>query len=214
MQKLQRERARDQVRHAIRQTILEGEFSAGTRLDEVGLAATVGSSRTPVREALIALEAEGMVQSRPNHGFVVAPLDEQLVRELYPILGALEGAAVEMGGNALRSRVPQLSRINDSLPQEARRAKRYEFDREFHRTLCAPCGNTRLLQLLELHWNQARRVDGGTKRGLADPQGSHAEHAAIIAAIADGATGRAATLLREHWHTGQEVVLRWMQEKT
>jgi DNA-binding GntR family transcriptional regulator len=214
MQTLQRKRARDQVRDTIRQTIVAGEFSAGTRLDELGLAARIGSSRTPVREALIALEAEGMVQSRPNHGFVVAPLDEALVRELYPILGALEGAAVEAGGEALRSAVPHLAEINDRLALETNPARRYELDRKFHRALCTPCGNAKLLHLLELHWNQAKRVDGGTTRGLANPEGSCAEHAGIVAALAAGEPARAASLVRHHWHTGQDVVLRWMRDAT
>lgn len=211
MQTLKRTRTRDQVRTLIRQTIIGGELAAGTRLDEIGLAAKLGSSRTPVREALIALEEEGLVRSRPNHGFLVAPLDEQLVRELYPILAALEAAAVELGGEALRAQVPTLKDINARLASETGRAKRYQLDRGFHRALAAPCANAQLLRLLEQHWNHARRVDGGQARGMANHEGSCAEHAQIIAVIEGGDLTRAAELLRKHWRDGQKVVLRWME---
>src|SRR4051794_1931565 len=111
MQVIERQRARDQVRARLREMIGEGTLAPGQRLDEMGLAAAIGASRTPVREALIALEQEGLVQSRPNHGFSVAPMDERLVREVYPILGALEAAAVELAGDRLMALVPKLSEI-------------------------------------------------------------------------------------------------------
>ena len=102
--------------------ITAGTLAPDQRLDEMGLAIAIGTSRTPVREALIALEQEGLVRSRPNHGFSVAPLDEDLVRQLYPILGALEATAVELSGAALKVLVPKLSNANARLGREIRRA--------------------------------------------------------------------------------------------
>ncbi len=207
---LVRTRARDQIRELLRERIVSGKIAGGDHLDEVGLAARLGASRTPLREALIALEAEGLVQSRPNHGFVVTMLDRRLVRELYPILAALEAAAVELGGTRLRKSVPALMDINARLAKETRAARRYALDREFHRTLTASCENERLLQLLEQHWNHARRIDGGERRGMADLEGSCAEHLAIVRQIEHRNLGAAAQLLRDHWNSGIDVVLRWM----
>jgi DNA-binding GntR family transcriptional regulator len=214
MQAIERLRARDQVRARLRDMIAEGTLAPGQRLDEMGLAAAIGASRTPIREALIALEQEGLVQSRPNHGFSVAPMDERLVREVYPILGALEAAAVELAGDRLKALVPKLSEINARLGRESRRARHYELDREFHRTLTGACDNERLIQLLQVHWNQARRVDGGKTRGMADYEGSRAKHAAIVDAIAASDVAGAAAILRRHWREGEQIVLDWMRRSS
>jgi len=211
MQLIAHQRTRDQIRNRLRDMITEGRLVPGQRLDEMGLAASIGASRTPVREALITLEQEGLVQSRPNHGFRVAPMDEQLVRQLYPILGALEATALELSGDRLKPLVPKLSEINAKLARETRRTRRYELDREFHRTLTSACDNEKLTQLLEMHWNQARRVDGGQTRGMANPEGSRAEHAAIVDAIAAGDIAHAIKHLRAHWRDGEQIVLGWMR---
>ncbi|MGD0144418.1 MAG: GntR family transcriptional regulator [Rhizomicrobium sp.] len=213
MDTIPRYRARDQVRDALRQSIVSGSFRPGERLDEIRLSQQIGASRTPLREALIALEEEGLVQSRPNRGFTVAALDENLVRETYAILGALESAAVETGGDALVAQKSQLESINNRLAREPRPSRRHALDREFHRMLAEPCGNGRLLQLLTTQWNQASRIDGGEKRGIANLAGSCAEHAAIVAAINDSNLEEAARLLRIHWRNGVHVVANWMKEQ-
>jgi len=212
MQKVIPWRARDQVRATMRDMIVAGEFAADERLDEIGLADRIGASRTPVREALIALEEEGLVESRPNHGFTVASVNELLVTELYPILGALEAAAVGLGNGRLIARAGELREINTRLRNEKRRDRRYELDRMFHRELAAHCANGRLLRLLEQNWNQARRIDGGQRRGLANLEGSCAEHSKIVEEIAAGKLAEAAREVREHWLNGQDVVLAWMRE--
>ena len=214
MRNVVRMRARDQMRGILRDAIVSGDLRAGARLDEAGLAARVGASRTPVREALISLEEEGLVHSRANHGFAVARLSEAMVRELYPILGALEAAAVEMTGDALLSIVPALRDLHRQLLGEARAEHRYRLDADFHRTLTAGCGNHQLLKLLELHRNQARLVDGGEVRGMADYEHSCAEHAAITDAIGNADVSGASSLIKAHWRNGQEVVLRWMKGRT
>jgi DNA-binding GntR family transcriptional regulator len=203
---------RDQARDLVREMIVAGDIEGGDRLDEVGLSVRLGASRTPVREALIALEEEGMVESRPNRGFVATAADARLVREIYPILCALEGAAVETGGEVLRSAVPQLKSVTAQLSSEPAPKRRYALDREFHRLLVAPCGNERLQRLIELNWHQARRIDGGDKRGMANHAGSVAEHRAIVREIERGDLMAAAELLRDHWRGGIGVVLRWMEK--
>ncbi|HEY2447149.1 MAG TPA: GntR family transcriptional regulator [Rhizomicrobium sp.] len=214
MTKIVRHRARDQARETLRDMIVGGRLETGARLDEIGLSQEIGASRTPVREALIALEEEGLVQSRPNHGFTVAALNERLVRETYAILGALEAAAVEAGGDALVAAAGRLAAFNEKLAREKRLSRCYELDREFHRTLVEPCGNTRLLHLLQTHWNQARRIDGGKTRGMADRAGSCSEHAAIVSAIRFGNLEDAAARLRGHWRDGTEIIIAWMRTHT
>jgi len=206
-------RARDEVRDALREMILAGDVRPDGRIEEIELSSRLGVSRTPVREALIALEQEGLVASRPNRGFVVLPANADLVRETYPVLGALESAAVRLAGENLRAVVPRLKDINRRLAVEKNKARQHELDYAFHDQLAAACGNARLLTLLRAEWNRARRFDGAHERGMANQAGSCADHDKIIRAIEAGRVGDAARLLDEHWRGGVEVVVKWLKEK-
>ena len=207
-------RARDEVRDVLRDMILRGEVRPDGRVEEVELSNRLGVSRTPVREALIALEHEGLVASRPNRGFVVLPIDADLVRETYPVLGALESTALRLAGERLREVVPKLREINRKLGLERNRARQHELDHAFHVTLTEACGNPRLLTLLRAEWNRAKRFDGAHERGMADQAGSCAQHEEIIAAIEKGRFEDAARVLDEHWRRGVEVVVKWLNEKS
>jgi DNA-binding GntR family transcriptional regulator len=206
-----RHRARDQVRTILEKLIRRGELSGGARLEEVELSRRIGVSRTPLREALIALEEDGLVQSSPNKGFTVVPANEALVREIYPILGALEGAALRLSLPQLKAAAPELKAINDKLSRATDKARQHEFDMQFHARLTHGCGNPRLLKLLDTHWTQARRFDGAQRRGTADREGSCREHAEIVRAIEDGRAAAAVEALIAHWRRGEDTVINWLR---
>lgn len=207
-------RARDEVRDALRGMILSGDVPPDGRVEEIELSTRLGVSRTPVREALIALESEGLVRSRPNRGFVVLPLDAAQVRETYPVLAALESAALKLSAEHLQAALPDLRDINRRLAGERSRARQHELDRAFHDRLTRDCGNPRLLTLLQAEWTRARRFDGAFERGTADQAGSCAEHDLVIAAIEAGRLDEAAAVLEQHWRRGIEVVVKWLNEKS
>jgi DNA-binding GntR family transcriptional regulator len=207
-------RARDEVCDALRDMILSGDIRPDGRMEEIELSARLGVSRTPVREALIALEQEGLVASRPNRGFLVLPIDADLVRETYPVLGALEAAAVRLGGERLKEAVPRLRELNRKLATERNRARQHELDHAFHALLTGASGNARLASLLRAEWNRARRFDGAHERGMADQDGSCAQHEEIIVAIEAGRFEAAGRSLDEHWRRGIEVVVKWLNEKS
>jgi len=85
---------RGQVYDYLRDAINRGDLKPGAFIDQNSLSAEMGISRTPLRDALIQLEAEGFVSILPRRGVVVNGLDVDTVRHLYEIIGALEGAAV------------------------------------------------------------------------------------------------------------------------
>lgn len=85
---------RGQVYEYLRAAINGGDLKPGAFIDQNSLSTEMGISRTPLRDALIQLEAEGFVSILPRRGVVVNRLDEDAVRHLYEIIGALEGAAV------------------------------------------------------------------------------------------------------------------------
>src|SRR5512147_688144 len=106
---MSRSHARNQERHAprhgsrsehvyrrLRDAIQQGEFRSGRRVMEIEVAAWLKVSRTPVRDAIRRLEAEGMLEYEPRNGLVVARLDRQAVMELYVMREVLEGTAARL----------------------------------------------------------------------------------------------------------------------
>ena len=204
---------RDDARAVLRAMIVEGELAPATHVEEVKLSQQIGASRTPVREALIALEAEGLVRSQPRKGFVVVQPDEALMRESFPILSALEAMAVRTSGAGLQAAAPQLRRLNDALARERKKARQYDLDRAFHIALTEHCGNARLLMLINAERRRAQLIDGAHKKGMANLEGSVKEHEAVVVAVERGSYSEAAALLTAHWDHGTEVVAQWLREK-
>jgi DNA-binding GntR family transcriptional regulator/pimeloyl-ACP methyl ester carboxylesterase len=213
MQPLVHSRLRDDIVARLAELIATGELGEVERLKEVELAARLGVSRTPLREALLVLEREGLVVSEAHKGFRVAALSEARVRELYPILGSLEALAVREGGRALRDRAGELNRINTQLRKSRGNARRHALDRRFHECLWSGSENTTLVELLRRLWRQAQQFDGAAERGMANPSGSVAEHAKIAEAIGRGELDRAAHVLEAHWRSGIEVVVGWLRRR-
>jgi DNA-binding GntR family transcriptional regulator len=77
---------RGAVREAIFERILSSRLTPGSSVGEVALGKALGASRTPLREALIELQAEGLIEHDPGRGFIVPPLSAQELREVYPII--------------------------------------------------------------------------------------------------------------------------------
>src|SRR5687767_8459077 len=80
----------------LRDMIVHGELTAGTKLNERVLCETLGASRTPLREALKYLASEGLVRLLPNRGAIVAPLEPERVKQIFAVMGALEALAGEL----------------------------------------------------------------------------------------------------------------------
>lgn len=213
MRKIALNRARDEARDLLREMIVAGELAAETHVEEIKMSEQIGVSRTPVREALIALEHEGLVRSSPRKGFVVVSPNEALMRESFPILSALEAMAVKLSGKALQEAAPKLRAINAALAREKKKARQYDLDRALHVALTEHCGNDRLLALLAMERARAQLIDGAHERGMANLEGSCTDHTAIIDAIEAGDLGAAASALSLHWEQGVEVVVKWLRNR-
>ncbi|HEV7553818.1 MAG TPA: GntR family transcriptional regulator, partial [Kofleriaceae bacterium] len=156
MRALTRSRLRDDIVDQLAELIVDGELPEVERLKEVELAGRLGVSRTPLREALLILERDGLVMSEANKGFRVAPLSETRVRELFPILGTLEAMAVREGGAALIAKAKELRAANKQI-RAGTGGKRYLLDRRFHELLWESCTNRSLVALLRRVWLEAKR---------------------------------------------------------
>lgn len=136
----------------IRAAILEGRLEPGRRLKEEELARELGISRTPVREALLVLQTEGLLESAPNRGATVRAYRPEEIEEMYDLRGLLEGHAAHRA--AVRISDEDLARLHDSNARFARlRAaddvlELIEENHFFHSTILEAAGSERLTQMV------------------------------------------------------------------
>ena len=144
----------DQVYEAIRERITSGSLPRGGRIHQEDLAEELGVSRTPVREALRRLAAEGLVEMRTNRGARVADVDRREMNAAYQARLVIEPGAARL---AAEERLPgPLQRMQDALAAQRRAlpdvAKSFEANREFHLALVQASGNEYLMQFVQRLW--------------------------------------------------------------
>ena len=182
----------ERVYGTIRERILAGEYAPGHRLVIDQLAAELGVSALPVREAIRRLEAEGLAVFRPNAGAHVAPADPVLFDEEMTVLAVLEGYATALAADRLSGDdVARLGAMTDAMERAIEAGDALGFGRlnqEFHAVVHERCPNAALVELLR---DVARRLDAIRRtvfvqipyRGAE----SVAEHRRLLELIAAGA---------------------------
>jgi DNA-binding GntR family transcriptional regulator len=193
----------DQAYEAIRARILDNAFPPGYQALESELAEALGISRTPVREALIRLQKEGLAQVVPRHGMRVLPVSPADMAEIYAVLSALESAAVEMVA-ARRPAEDELRPLVQATRDMERALKADDLDawaaadERFHRTLVDLAGNRMLKATVENFWDRAHRARMVTLRMRPKPVNSTKEHTLLVERLRAGDARGAFELNREH----------------
>jgi DNA-binding GntR family transcriptional regulator len=193
-----RESLRTAVAELLSRRIVRGELVAGAALNLAELAASTGVSATPMREALVELERDGLVQSILNRGFVVRPLDTEEMRELYPVVAAMEVLALESGPPS-PARLTELQAINARLRKEKQPGKRIDLDDRWHATLLADCPNATLLRLLETLKRRLYRYEYAFMSAESASPDSVRQHDEIVKLLTAGRRKQAAKVLAENW---------------
>jgi len=181
------------------QQILHGDLAANELLSESDIAKRMKSSRTPVREALLMLEGDGLVRRYPGRGYLVTEITAQDVDDIFELREQLELLTLRKACGALtpellRDLEEQLEDLNeDSSPDDYYRA-----DRRLHELLAQFCGNSRLQAFLDTLDAQVERVRYISARRPDRLQESKAEHLDIIHALMDQDLPRAETMLARH----------------
>lgn len=192
----------EQVMQYLRQQIYEGALAPGRRLDENDLAATLGVSRTPVREALRQLAAQGLVEIRARRGCFVTELTLQDQKDIFPIMARLEGwVAHEVALHATKEDLHRLGEIHAELERHAAAAnvdRYWAANHVFHTALQELVGNRWLRDLLGglrrklgLFRQRSLKLPGRVDRSLA-------EHRALMKALRARDGARAEAVMREH----------------
>lgn len=189
---------RDQVRVALIDRIVRGVLVPGDRLNEAELAAELEISRTPLKEAILAMEREGFVQASSGRGHVVTPLSRTEIEDTYPMLMAYEAlilARYPPGRVALE----EMAGLNAELARTADPFKRLELDEAFHAAIARGCSNLRLLNAMESLELVIRRYSARYPLRAVDPKRSVADHGAIVEALRSGEVVEALRALERHW---------------
>lgn len=189
------------VLDALKHAILTGRLSPGQPLVETELAAQLGVSKTPVREALKTLSGAGLVTMSPYKGASVRTVDDALAHSVYDIRILLEPEAVRRSasrGEAGRASWDSARAALDAADRATDRADRQQANREFHRALYADCGNDLMVGILDGLRDQTALVSTAVWTRNATWEQEAAEHRTILEAVGAGRADDAATLLEEH----------------
>lgn len=193
---------RDSVLHRLRDAIVDGSLAPDEQLRDVDLAARLGVSRTPVREALLELTRAGLVRAVPGRSTVVAPIDIAAVRNAQAVVGAMHALAV-------RTAVPRMSaahldamRVANERFRAAWRAgdaaAAHAADAQFHDVALQLAENTALTAVLAQYEPVLHRVErlrfGGEGGGA-----SAARHDQLIERCAAGDVDGAAAVAEQIW---------------
>lgn len=207
----------EQVYTRLRDLIVEGLLSPGSRIVETEIASRLGVSRTPVREALQRLQQEGYVMGSPGaqqSRLTVAPLTKDDVYELLYIVGALESMGARAAASTAAAQRRVLARDLKALNADFLKSGKatpidhgglYDVDERFHRRIVEASAGPRLLALHDAVKPQAERyIRMYISMLTTDIRSSVAEHDVIIAAIEEGRADDAERAVQVNWRHAAE----------
>ena len=204
----------DQVANRIREAILRGAFPSGESLRQEDLAAQLGVSRMPVREALRQLESEGFVAIYPHRGALVVALSADEVREIYDMRIAIETRLLRLAlPNMTEETFREADAILDQIDREHEPTRWSRLNWAFHLTLYAPANRQRMLAVVKgLHGN----VDRYMRIYLAPmkrQQISQEQHRALVDACRRQDTTEALAILEEHLDSASRTLAEYIEKK-
>jgi DNA-binding GntR family transcriptional regulator len=197
----------EDVAERLRAQIFARQLEPGAWIDEMKLAAEYGISRTPLREALKVLAAEGLVAMKPRRGAYVAEMSRDDVTQIYHLLALLESdAASDVARRASEAQIAHLQQLHERLEKQRRqRDAFFRTNEAFHLALLDIAGNrwrtqivTDLRKVMKLNRHHSLFKQGRLSDSLA-------EHRVLMAALAAREPAKAARLMREHFTNGLEA---------
>ncbi|MCL5743482.1 MAG: GntR family transcriptional regulator [Acidobacteria bacterium] len=198
---------------SIKRYILDGRLDEGVRLTEEFLSTSLGISKSPIREALNRLEAEGFIHIEPRRGAYLQDVSTADINELYDLRNALETHVVltlKLSPELMEELKQSVRRMRKHL-KDHDKAHYIEEDIHFHAKLANATGNGRLCRTLENVQNQIWIF----RRKTYDLSSSTAaeSHEAIVRALEAGARPRAANAMSEHINTVRRKLVEFLEQR-
>ena len=186
----------------LRQAIMNGDFDLGEPLSETGLAAALGISKTPVREALSVLKIEGLVTAIPQKGTFVFTLGSKDVADICELRYALESTALRLAFERNRQALYEsLHKVFERMVRARKRGDTREYlllDTEYHVQILDHCGNQYLADAYDLILGKVAALRTHLAHHPTHTEKSYEEHETIADAIGDGNLSNALKILEKH----------------
>lgn len=208
-----RENVSDKVAEALRAMIVDGRLAAGERINEVHLAASLGVSRTPLREALSGLCAEGALTSAPGRGYTVKALSLFEFEQIYAIRPILDPAALRLAGIPPRARIERLERLNQKLASASDPETFIALDDDWHLALLADCPNQVLMDLIKTFMLRTRRYEIALMREATHVRRGTQDHERILTALREGNLKAACAALKHNLQSGRADIVAWLSAR-
>lgn len=191
-----------------------GDLLPGARLRETELAERLGISRTPVREAIRQLEADGLVTHLPRQGATVRGLDYAEVIELYEMRAVLEGTAARLAARVASDiELEELAALNAELALAAPGPAAQELNRQFHRTLLDAARNRFLVKSMSALQRTLFILGPTTLAQQPRVQGVFAEHDAVLQGLRDRDARAAEEAMRAHIEAALKLRIKGMRDR-
>lgn len=204
----------DDAYAALKDAIRNGVLPPGYQGSEQEIATKLKMSRTPVHEAIIRLQSEGLVKVLSKRGVQISPISPEDMREIYDVIIACESMAAEL---LARLPEPERAKLADTLAELNQKMSDAleknelvvwaEADDQFHRLLVSGCGNKRIAQIASTIYDQSHRARLRSLKLRPLPTKSVEEHAQMIASIREGRDLEAHNRARAHRVEARDTLL-------
>ncbi|GIN74543.1 GntR family transcriptional regulator [Bacillus sp. J14TS2] len=201
--KISRVSMRNHAYELIKNAIISGELKPEMRVKDKELSEQLGISRTPVREAMLRLEDEELIVSKPNSYTMVAPINTVEAKEIYSIVIALETLAFQEALlNYTSTQLQQLEKINHQYINAIEKGNPkncLKYDMEFHSQLVRMSNNKELEKILSKLKDKIVRIESFYFHKVIPKQKSINEHTMIIEEMRNRSFSKAGELIKNNW---------------
>lgn len=202
-EKIARTFVREEAYHLLLKWITEGQLAPGQKLRDADLAMQLGVSRTPIREALLRLEDEGLVVTTPNRSTQVSPIDFHDALNLYSIVWSLEALALRQAFSKINEEhIQAMRKENENLLQALQNGDcllAQKADHAFHDVFLALSGNMELYHIVASVKQKLKRIEYFYFDTAKHSHLSYQEHLAIIEALCQKDLSGALHAIESNW---------------
>lgn len=215
--KLKRTFMKDEAYNELRKWIITGKLQPGTKLRDQDLSDTLGISRTPIREALLKLENDGLVITKANRWTLVSPLDLKEAENVYSIVWTLESLAMEQAfPNISPKDIEELEKYNENLNKTVKSGSQFDkiqADNDFHNKIILLSNNTELPKLLSGLKMRIQRIEMHYFSKIDKMRASYSEHQQIIDLIKKQELSLAVNALKNNWKNSLDHIRMFSEQE-
>lgn len=201
----------EDIAESIKKAIISGKFKPGEKISEGELAESMGTSRTPLREAFRKLENEGFIEIIPRKGAVVTEIYPEEASDLYQIKSVLEGLAAKLAMSQITEKeIDKLEKINEDLKSLIDKNDIdmfYKTHQRFHEVFVKSCGNDRLIQMVRNLNDHFKRYGIVSLTLPGQFESATRQHAEIVEAFRQGDEKQVEAKVRKNVITGGRVLV-------